>query len=338
VTKTSDVDVLIPVGERVGDLNRLHSEYSRALRRAGWNPRFIYILDGDFAQVRSELASLVGQDDEFEIVQMSRRFGEASAIMAGYTRARADRLLLLPAYSQVDVENLGALLSGLDDADVVVARRWPRVDSIAKRVQTTVFARLARFVSGARFRDLGCSVRALRHEVLSDTRLYGDQHRFLPILAEMSGYRVIEQDLPQSKEDRGRRLQRPGTLLSRFLDLLTVFFLTRFTKRPLRFFGPVGVGSMLAGFVFIAILIVQRQVYGMPLADRPALLLSSLLVAVGVQVLAIGLVGELLVFTHGQAIKEYRIQEIVEYPSGREDGDAATEMPYGSVRAKQGAT
>lgn len=337
MTDRNDIDVLIPVSERLGDLPTLHRDYADALQSAGLKARFIYILDGQFDEARKTLEDLSRQGERLDVIQLSRRFGEASAVMAGYSLARAERLLLLPAYPQVDPRGLGEFLSGLDEADVVVARRWPRVDSMAKRAQTEFFARLVRLVSGTAFRDLGCGVRALRHEVLSDTRLYGEQHRFLPILAQMSGYRVVERDLPQAAADRDRSYQRPVTLLSRFLDLLTVFFLTRFTKRPLRFFGPLGVGSMLAGFLFIAVLIVQRQFFGMALADRPALLLSSLLVAVGVQVLAIGLVGELLVFTHGQSIKEYRIQEILEHEPGAGAGQASADTSYASLRAGDGS-
>ena len=311
VATEASLDVIIPVSERTDEMRALHKGYADALRRSGLEPRFIYVLDGDFEAIKAVLQELAEAGESVEIVQLSRKFGEASAIMAGHSVCSADRLLILPAYFQVDPAGLPELMTRLDDADVVVARRWPRLDSRVKRLQTTLFATLVKWVSGTNYRDLGCGVRALRREVLEDTRLYGDQHRFLPILAEMTGYRVVEHDLPQAVQDRERHLQRPRAGIARLLDLLTVFFLTRFTKRPLRFFGPLGFGCALVGALFLAVLIVQRVVFGIGLADRPALLISSLLLAAGLQIFAIGLVGELLVYIHGQSVKEYKIREVL---------------------------
>src|SRR5690606_29225511 len=121
----------------------------------------------------------------------------------------------------------------------------------------------------------------------------------------------VEKSMPQSIGDTRRHPQKPTAKLTRLLDLLTVFFLTRFTKRPLRFFGALGMSCILGGVAWLAVLLLQKM-FGVGLADRPALLLSSLLVAVGLQVLAIGLVGELLVFLHGEAVKDYRIREVID--------------------------
>jgi glycosyltransferase involved in cell wall biosynthesis len=311
MTVKHSIDVLIPISERASDTARLHERYASALRSDGVEAKFIYVLDGEFEASKDALTKLCTENSNIFVVQLSRRFGEASAIMAGYALSTAERILILPAYDQVDPEGLGEFVSCLDDADVVVARRWPRIDSRLNRIQTAVFGWLTRLASGTAYRDLGCGIRALRREVLAEHALYGDQHRFLPILAEMAGYRVVEKDLPQAIEDRERGLQTPGNYLRRFLDLLTVFFLTRFTNRPLRFFGTVGAASCLLGALLLAIIIVQRAL-GTALADRPALLLSSLMIALGLQVFAVGLVGELLVFIHARSIKKYKVREILE--------------------------
>jgi hypothetical protein len=134
----------------------------------------------------------------------------------------------------------------------------------------------------------------------------------LPLLASNVGFKVVEIDLPQTSRDAVRSIQRPGRYLHRLVDLLSVFFLTRFTRRPLRFFGPAGVTFTAAGAAGLAVVIVQRFALGEPLADRPALMLSSLFVAVGLQVLAIGLIGELIVFIHARSMRQYRVREIIE--------------------------
>lgn len=305
------IDVLIPISERAGDIARLHEQYATALASAGVEARYIYVLDGPFEAAAEALEELRARSTNVTVVQLSRRFGEASAIMAGHAVGEAERILILPAYAQVDPAGLGAFIAELDDADLVVARRWPRVDSTANRIQTAIFGWLVRVASGTSFHDLGCGVRAVRREVLAEQALYGEQHRFLPILAEMAGYRVVERDLPQAVEDRDRGLQPPTNYLKRVLDLLTIFFLTRFTNRPLRFFGTVGAVSGLLGALLLVVLVIQRML-GTPLGDRPALLLGSLMLALGLQVFAIGLVGELLVFIHARSVKKYKIREILE--------------------------
>jgi hypothetical protein len=148
--------------------------------------------------------------------------------------------------------------------------------------------------------------------VLEETELYGEQHGFLPLLAANVGFKAIEIDVPQARGDAERKIHRPRGYLHRLVDILSVFFLTRFTRRPLRFFGPFGAGCTLAGVIGLAIIVAQRLFFGLPLAERPALILSSLFIALGLQVLAIGLIGELIVFIHARSMRQYRVREIIE--------------------------
>ena len=135
--------------------------------------------------------------------------------------------------------------------------------------------------------------------------------RLMPILASRWGYQVSEIDLAQSKHDPYRRVYAPGVYMRRLLDLLTIFFLIKFTQKPLRFFGLIGSGTALLGGVIISVLVIQRQFFSMPLGDRPALLLAALLVVLGVQLLALGLIGELMIYIHARELKEYTVKEIV---------------------------
>jgi hypothetical protein len=153
--------------------------------------------------------------------------------------------------------------------------------------------------------------RAVAHEV----PLYGDQHRFLPALASRRGFRVREIELRQSPKDRFHGHYRLREYLHRFLDVLTVFFLVRFTKKPLRFFGTIGFIAAGIGGVATAILVFQKLFFGQALAGRPALLLASLLVVLGVQTFALGLIGELIIFTHATGMKEYTIRRVIQAAS-----------------------
>jgi hypothetical protein len=325
-----ELDVVIPVADRMDDLRELHRRRNEALLQAGYTPAFTYVLDGDAPAAREELAKLGEKDDSVRVIQLSRRFGETAAILAGFSNTKAERLLILPAFEQVDSASLGVVLSSLANADLVTVRRHPRCDSRAKRAQSWAFETLVRLVGNATVRDPGCTVHALKRTVLEETQLYGEQHGFLPVLAENAGFKVVEIDLPQAKRDAGRSMQKPRSYLHRLLDIFSIFFLTRFTRRPLRFFGPVGAACTVFGCAVLAVVVVQRLLFAVPLADRPALLLSSLLIAVGLQILAIGLIGELVVFIHARSMKQYRIAEIVEATPSMQSGRPSHLTPVSS--------
>jgi len=185
-----------------------------------------------------------------------------------------------------------------------------------------VFHRLIT-VGGQRFNDLGCGARAMKRRVLEEISLYGDQHRFLPVLANRQGFRIVEVNVSQSPLDRYDAGYPAKEYVHRVLDIFTVFFLVRFTKKPLRFFGMVGASTFLIGALLVAWLAIDRLVFLHPLADRPALLLSSLLVVLGMQLLALGLLGELIIFTHARDIKDYQVDEVVRYPEGAAESRGA---------------
>jgi hypothetical protein len=311
-----EVDVVVPVGSRTDELGELHRKRCEALTRAGYAPRFTYVIDGEMPAVRQELERAAETDDSLRIIQLSRRFGQTSAILAGFSHTKAERILILPAYEQVESDALGSVVAALEHADLVTVRRYPRCDSPARRLQSWAFEQMLRLVGASNVRDPGCSVHGLRRVVLEETQLYGEQHGFLPVLAANAGFKVIEINLPQAKRDADRSLVRPRYYFHRVLDVFSVFFLTRFTRRPLRFFGPLGATCAILGALVLAVVIVERLGFGVPLGDRPALLLGSLMLAVGLQILAIGLIGELIVFIHARSMKQYRIAEVVEATPG----------------------
>jgi len=249
---------------------------------------------------------------ELRVVKLSRSFGEAAALSAGFEHARGSLILTLPAYWQVEPSEIKKFIAALDDNGMIVGCRWPRTDSWLNRLQARVFHRVLNFVAGCSFRDLGSGVRLFRKEIADEIPLYGDQHRFFPLLAERAGFRVKEVEVVQSTRDSAPRIYRPGVYLRRLLDILTVFFLVKFTKKPLRFFGLIGSALFAIGGTVLAYVVVQRLFFSMPLADRPALLLSCLLVVLGVQLFALGLIGELVIFAHGRETKEYKIDYIRE--------------------------
>jgi len=166
----------------------------------------------------------------------------------------------------------------------------------------------------------------MKRRVIGELDLYGDLHRFIPVLADRQGFRVREIDVRQSPKDQFRGNYQPNEYTRRLLDIFTILFLVRFTKRPLRFFGMIGITTFGLGALLILVQVVQRLFFDMALADRPALILASLLAVLGLQLLAIGLLGELFIFTHARSVKDYQVDEVIQFtetPAASADAEAA---------------
>ena len=305
------VSVVIPVARGNGELADLFEAYDQALSKAARQYEWLFVLDGDRVEIRAYLDGLRERGHPVRIFQLAKSFGEAAALTVGFEHARGEVLLTLPDRFQVEPAAIQRIFGALEGCDMVVTRRWPRTDSRFSRIKTAVFNRLVAFRGGSRFHDLGCSVRIFRRAVAEEVPLYGDQEIFLPLLARQRGFLVKEIDLPQARRAPYVRRHGFGVYLRRLLDIVSVWFITKFTRKPLRFFGLVGTGVAAIGLAVLLVVIIERLFFGVSLADRPALLLSSLLVVLGVQVVSIGLVAELVVFTHSRDLKEYQVREIV---------------------------
>jgi glycosyltransferase involved in cell wall biosynthesis len=308
------LSVIVPVGPRHADLAQLHGEYRRGLDRIGRSYEIIYVLDGPDPESSEAFDRLLSDGERITVVRLTRLFGESTALMAGFEQASGETILTLPAYFQIDESEFGRLLAGLESADVVVCHRTPRAGGMLERARRNAFHGLVSWMTGMKLRDLGCSARAMRREVLQEISLYGDQHRLLPVLADRQGFRVLEIDVRQSPRDRFEGSYRTREYAHRFLDIFAVFFLVRFTKKPLRFFGMVGASLLCIGTALVVYLVVDRLFFDVGLANRPALLLSSLLVVLGLQLFALGLLGELIIFTHAGDLKDYQVDRIIEFP------------------------
>ncbi|HUI60271.1 MAG TPA: glycosyltransferase [Steroidobacteraceae bacterium] len=307
------LSVIVPVGARHSDLAELYAEYRAGIEPLRMSHEFIFVLDGPHPDVLEKLEPLV-ENGNLILVCLNRRFGESTALMAGFERASGDLILTLPAYHQVDGSQIGKLVAALDTADVAVGWRWPRAGGVLERLRRRAFHGLVGFVTGMRLHDLGCGARALKRSVLEELSLYGDRHRLLAILADRQGFKVAEIELSQSGRDRFEGVYLPGDYAHLILDVFTVFFLVRFTKKPLRFFGTLGATMFGAGGLIILYLVADRLLFGQSLSDRPALLLAALVVVLGLQLFALGLLAELIIFTHAQHLKDYRTAEIIQYP------------------------
>lgn len=302
------VSVVVPVAERCDDLEEIYLSHAGVLSKGDRPFEFVFVIDGGFVDAARKLEPLVALGEPIRIVLLPRSCGEATALAVGFEHARGQVLITIPAYFQTAPEEVLRLLSLLDEGhDLVVARRWPRVDPWLNRIQNYGFHVFTRWLTGVEIHDLGCGLRALRKRVATELLLYGDLHRFLPLLAYQRGFRVVETSVRQHERNSGLRLYRPGTYLRRLLDILTLVFLFKFTKKPLRFFGLIGTALFGVGLCLTSILAMQRIFNATALSDRPLLLLGVLLMVLGIQTGSIGLLGEMIIFTHARKMKDYAV-------------------------------
>ena len=308
------LSVVVPVGTRRTDLRKLYGEYKSAIAGLGLPHEIIFVLDGPRPDAAKALEELLRAGENISVLTLTRTFGESAALMAAFERTTGDAIITLPAYHQIEAVEVGKLVDALAEADVAIGRRWPRYGGAFDRMRRAAFHGLVNFVTGSQFRDLGCGARAMRRQVVEELDLYGDQHRFIAILAGRLGFRICEVDVRQSAHDRLARVYRLREYARHALDVFSIFFLVRFTKKPLRFFGMLGAATFGIGSLVIVWLAAQRLFLGEQLADRPALLLGALLVVLGMQIFALGLLGELIIFTHARGLKDYRVEEVIQYP------------------------
>jgi glycosyltransferase involved in cell wall biosynthesis len=311
-----DISVVIPVVERYGDLAQLYAEFAAELERLGLTAEFLFVVDEQLREAVPALRDLQARDgQEVAIVLLGGPFGESAALTTGFAKARADRIVTLASYFQVEPGGLAPALRMLDDGtDLVVARRDPRIDSAFNRLQSRLFHGIVRRLTGTPFRDLSCGFKVMKRRVARELNLYGGMHRFIPLLALQRGFAVREIPLPQRQEDRGTRYYGTSTYLGRLLDILNIFFLTKFTRTPLRFFGPLGAGLFALGFGIDLVVALEKVFFHMGLSDRALLLLGVLLMVLGVQTLSLGLVGEIIIFTHARNVREYKVAEVIRNP------------------------
>jgi glycosyltransferase involved in cell wall biosynthesis len=304
------VSVVVPVVERTDDLMAVYHAFASALASRSEEFEFLFVFDGRCAPP-PELIELTRKRAGVRILQFAREFGETAALRIGIEKSRGDLVLTLPAYFQVQPQGIGLLLDAVAaGADMAVANRSPRLDNWLNRMQSRAFHRMVGGVTTQQFHDMACGVRAMRRAVAEALPLYGDLHRFIPALAIREGYRVEEVPLAQHPTDARIRVYRPSVYFRRLLDIATFFFLAKFTERPLRFFGLVGSVFLTGGAALSLVLLIQRF-EGQGIANRPALLLAVLLVALGVQLIGLGLVGEIIVHLRAPHRRGYRVRERV---------------------------
>jgi glycosyltransferase involved in cell wall biosynthesis len=300
------LSVVVPLLNEEATLEQLYRELEAALTHAELAWEVVFVDDGSTDGSYRELVRLHAAHLNVRVVRLRRNFGKAAALAAGIEVAAGELIVTMDADLQDDPAEIPNLVGKLDDGfDVVSGWKCDRHDPFVRRFVSRIYNTATRLATGVQLHDMNCGLKAYRAEVFEHVHLYGERHRFVPVLAHHLGFSVAE--LPVNHRPRTNGHSRFG--IERYLrapfDLLTIVFMGRYRYRPLHLFGGVGVTASLAGGAILAYLTADK-IGGAGIGGRPLLLLGVLLVVVGIQFLSLGLIGEMLISHHEEKVQSTR--------------------------------
>jgi dolichol-phosphate mannosyltransferase len=292
------ISVVVPVHNEERSIGLLHEELQAALDPLGEEWEAVYVDDGSTDESFSALTRLHAREDNVRVVRLRRNFGKAAALAAGFAQAAGERVVTIDGDLQDDPSEIPQLLAKLEEGfDVVSGWKTRRRDPLSRRLPSKLFNWVAGWMSGLRLHDMNCGLKAYRAEVVHSLVLYGELHRFIPVLAHEQGYRVAELPVNHRPREHGRSRYGMERYLRGFLDLLTVSFMGRYRHRPLHLFG--GLGLLLGGSgVVLLVYLTIVKLMGHAIGQRPLLTLGVLLVVVGMQFFTLGLISEMITSHH----------------------------------------
>jgi glycosyltransferase involved in cell wall biosynthesis len=307
------ISVVVPLLNEERSLETLYAEISAALDPQADDFEVVFVDDGSSDDSMSVLTRLHDEFPNVVVVQLRRNFGKAAALQAGFMQARGDVVVTIDADLQDDPAEIPKLLAKLDEGfDLVSGWKARRNDPFLRRVFSRLFNWSTALVSGVRLHDVNCGLKAYRAEALQGIRLYGELHRFIPVLAAYRGFGVAEIPVNHRARQHGRSRYGPTRYMRGFFDLLSVTFMSRYRHRPLHLFGGVGALMGAIGFVILTYLTIIWFL-GESIGHRPLLTLGVLLVVVGFQFVSLGLLSELITSQHAERMDErQRIEQLVE--------------------------
>jgi glycosyltransferase involved in cell wall biosynthesis len=292
------ISVVVPLLNEEATLEELYREIAAALEVRGEGFEVVFVDDGSTDRSLEVLHRLLDETDNVVVVHLRRNFGKAAALQAGFVEARGEIVVTIDADLQDDPAEIPQLLAKLDEGfDLVSGWKTRRNDPLTRRLFSRLFNWTTGLISGVRLHDVNCGLKAYRAEVLEDMRLYGELHRFIPVLAAYQGYRVAEIPVNHRARQHGRSRYGPERYLRGFFDLLSVTFMGRYRYRPLHLFGGIGLLMGAVGFI-VLLYLTMLWFWGQGIGTRPLLTLGVLLVVVGIQFVSLGLISELVTSQH----------------------------------------
>ncbi|MGH2951051.1 MAG: glycosyltransferase family 2 protein [Solirubrobacterales bacterium] len=329
---TPALSIVVPVLNEREALPNLLAEIEQACSRAARDWELIVVDDGSTDGSFELVEQMAEAQARIRGVKLRRNFGKSAALAAGFAHSRGETIVTIDGDGQDDPAEIPALLERLEaGADLVSGWKRERHDPARRRWASRLFNRVAGRLSGLEVHDMNCGLKAYRAECARSLEIYGELHRFIPALAAQQGWRVTE--IPVNHRPRSHGRSRFGTerYLRGALDLITVVFLGRYRNRPLHLFGGIGLALTFAGLA-ISIYLTVLRLSGEAIGDRPLLFLGVLLIVVGVQLLTLGLLGQMLVLVRRERGRAGPDEPQVERVVG---GEAGTRLADGAPAAAQ---
>lgn len=313
--------IVIPVLNEEGSLRELHRQLSEVMKGRFEPVEFVFVDDHSLDSTPAILAELADEDHRVISLRLKRKYGQTVALAAGFDHATGDIIISMDGDLQHDPSDIPAMVEALEatEADIVSGWRQKRVDNFFfRRIPSRVANWLMAKLSGVNIHDFGTTFKVYRRETIKDVRLYGELHRFIPALASLNGAKVIEVPIRNVPRPQGKSHYGISRTSRVFFDLITIRFLLRYMLRPLHFFGPAGMISFLAGGGILGFLFLDKVFTGADIFVQhgPLLILGMLLSLFGLQFLATGLVGELMMRNYFEAHQKpvYRLERITNSP------------------------
>lgn len=308
-----NISVVVPLLNERESLARLVEELVPVLESTGRQFEVLFVDDGSTDGSYAVLECLHGADSRLKVIRFRRNFGKSAALAAGFAHAGGDVIFTIDGDLQDCPAEIPRFLDELADGyDLVSGWKYPRYDPVSKVVPSRLFNWIVGLATGVRLHDLNCGFKAYRRPLTQEIRLYGELHRYTPVLAHQLGYRVTEIKVTHRPRRFGRSKYGIRRFARGFFDLLTVLFLGQYSWRPLHLFGWAGLVSSSVG-VLIGIYLTVLWFLGRgPIGTRPLLTLSVLMIIVGIQILSIGLVAEMLTRSQARDASLYSIRDYLE--------------------------
>jgi dolichol-phosphate mannosyltransferase len=309
------ISVVVPVHDEERSVEPLYDELRAALDPLDQDWEAVFVDDGSTDGSFAALTRLHSEQRNVRVVRLRRNFGKAAALAAGFAQAAGDTVVTIDADLQDDPAEIPRLLAKLDEGfDLVSGWKTQRRDPLRRRIPSKVFNGVVGRVSGVQLHDLNCGLKAYRAQVVRNLRIYGELHRFIPVLAHDRGYRVAELPVNHRPREHGKSRYGVERYLRGFLDFMTVWFMGRYRHRPLHLFGTLGLAMGAIGTAVLVYLTVLK-LSGEAIGHRPLLTLGVLLVVVGLQFFSLGLLSELITSHHEErtgAVSDLHVDEVLE--------------------------
>ena len=289
------LSLLIPVYNEADSLVPLVGEIDEALASYGTPYEIVFVDDGSNDGSYDVMRGLAETRDDVRVVKLRRNFGKAAALSHGFAAVRGDIVVTMDGDRQDDPAEIANLTAPLSQGyDLVSGWKQRRQDPLNKTLPSKFFNWTVRKASGIPLHDFNCGLKAYRRDVVDTISIYGELHRYIPVVAAQAGFRVTEVKVNHRRRTAGRSKYGWQRYLRGYLDLMTVMFLGRYQHRPQHLFGGLGTLLILIGVLIELYMTIDKLVFGHPIGQRPLLLLGALLIIVGVQLLSLGLIGELI--------------------------------------------